>query len=85
VAVWQAAIRWQGGKHAGHAQRRIGAARPSAHCKPCQRLALERELHVCKWIRRGRREKRGVSRGVSRAGGGAVRALECGRHLARAV
>jgi hypothetical protein len=40
----------------------VGAARPSEHCKPCQRLALEREL--CKWIRRGRHEN------VGSAGGG---------------
>ena len=46
-AMRQAAIRWQGGKHAGraaaHRNRRTIEHAP-ARCKPCQRLALGREL-----------------------------------------
>jgi len=59
-ALRQAAIRWQGGKHAGRAaahRNRTAIERAPEHCKPCQRLALERELR--KWSRRSRRENVG--------------------------
>ena len=68
-ALRQAAIRWQGGKHAGRAaahQNRTTVDRAPAHCTPHQRLVLERELRS--WSLRGRRENVGSGRAVRAVG-----------------
>ena len=68
-ALRQAAIRWQGGKHAGRAaahRNRTAVDRAPAHCTPHQRLVLERELRS--WSLRGRREYVGSGRAVRSVG-----------------
>ena len=83
-ALRQAAIRWQGGKHAGRAaahRNRTTVDRAPARCTPRQRLVLERELRS--WGRRGRRENVGSGRAVRSVGeiwsvGGAQRCVGVG-------
>ena len=68
-ALRQAAIRWQGGKHAGRAAAHRNCTtvdRAPARCTPHQRLVLERELRS--WSRRGRRENVGSGRAVRSVG-----------------